>query len=187
VGDKSNEALMSDWFAESRGIETLKRAMAVAVLLVTVSGCSAWAQRGYVEVRERSANYTEMYIDYGFYDTNGRNLGLGGRANPFSKNGQGGGTCCAPLPGPGQTVRVEWDEETPSRTESRTLHYSRDVVVSGSPPLPYDSYNYVIARFFPNQQVEVEFISEPGDLKGPPSQRRDRIFFGEHVMRHPGE
>jgi Protein of unknown function (DUF3304) len=165
----------------------VKKGLAAAALMMTMAACSTWSQRGYVEVRERSANYTEMYIDYTFYDTNGRNLGLGGSANPFSKNGQGGGTCCALFPGPGQTVRVKWDEETPTRNENRTSHYSRDVMVIGSPLLPGDSYNYVITRFFPGHKIEVEFISEPGDLKGPPSPRRDRIFFGEHVMRQIGE
>ncbi|QBQ97652.1 DUF3304 domain-containing protein [Paraburkholderia pallida] len=163
----------------------LKRTVAVLTLLVTLSGCSAWAQREYVQVRELSANYTEMYVEYTFYDTKGRNLGLGGSANPFSKNGQGGGACCAFLPGPGQTVRVEWDEETPGRSESRTFHYSRDVVVIGSPPLPGDSYNYVITRFFPAHQIEVEFVSE--SKGGGRSPRLDQIFYGRSVMRHMGE
>jgi hypothetical protein len=150
---------------EKEGMTRLKKIMAAAALMVTLGGCSAWAQQGYVQVSELSANYTETYINYGFYDTKGRNLGLGGSANPFSKNGQGGGTCCALLPGPGQTVRVEWDEEPPNRSESKAVHY------------------------FSDHKLEVELISEPKeDLgKGTPSPRLDRIFLGEHVMRHMGE
>lgn len=163
----------------------LKKAAAVFALLVIASGCSALGQQEYVEVRDVSANYTEMYIDYKFYDTKGRNLGLGGSANPFSKNGQGGGTCCALLPSPGRTVRVVWDEETPGRNERKTLHYSRDVVVVGSPPLPGDAYNYVITRFFPKQQVEVEFVSE--SIGGGRSPRLDQLFYGRSVMRQMGE
>jgi hypothetical protein len=174
---------------EKEGMTRLKKIMAAAALMVMLGGCSAWAQQGYVQVSELSANYTETYINYGFYDTKGRNLGLGGSANPFSKNGQGGGTCCALLPGPGQTVRVEWDEEPPNRSESKAVHYTRDVEVIGSPPLSSDSYNYVITRFFSDHKLEVELISEPKeDLgKGTPSPRLDRIFLGEHVMRHMGE
>lgn len=163
----------------------LKKAAIVLSLLVVTAGCSAWGQRGDVQVRELSANYTEMYIDYMFYDTKGRNLGLGGSANPFSKNGQGGGTCCAFLSGPGQTVRVEWDEQTQNHNESRTSHYSRDVMVIGSQTLPGDSYNYVITRFFPGQQIEVEFVSESGG--GGRSPRLDQIFYGQHEMRQMGE
>jgi len=136
-------------------------------------------------VREVSANYTEMNIDYTFYDTNGKHLGLGGNANSFRKNGQGGGACCAWLPGPGQTVRVVWDEEPLHQDSGTTVHYSRDVVVTGSPPLTGDAYNYVITRFFPDHQIEVEFISE--QMGAGRSSRLDRIFHGQPVMRHMGE
>ncbi|WP_198021438.1 DUF3304 domain-containing protein [Burkholderia sp. WSM2232] len=163
----------------------VRKAIATFGLLITICGCSAWSQQGYVKVRDVSANYTETYIDYRFYDTKGRNLGLGGRANPFSKNGQGGGTCCALLPGPGQTVRVVWDEEVAGENQSKNLQYSRDVVVRGSSPLPGNSYNYVITRFFPKQQVEVEFVSE--SMGGGRSPRLDQIFYGRSVMRQIGE
>ncbi|MBB5409212.1 hypothetical protein HDG34_003153 [Paraburkholderia sp. HC6.4b] len=163
----------------------IKKLMAALALLFMVAGCSAWGQQGYVEARAVTANYTEMYVDYTFYDTKGRNLGLGGGANPFSKGGTGGSTCCATLPGPGQTVRVVWDEETPNRNKEKTYHYSRDVVVIGSAPLPGDSYNYVITRFFPGQQLEVELVSEP--MGGGRSPRLDQLFYGRGVMRRIGE
>lgn len=166
----------------------LKKAVAVLVLMM-VAGCSAWSQQGYVDASARTANYTEMYVDYTFYDTEGHNLGLGGSANPFSKGGTGGSSCCAMLPGPGQTVRVVWDEETPGRNEEKTFHYSRDVVVIGSAPLHGDPYNYVITRFFPKQQIEVELVSVPAESlgQGSPSPRLDQLFFGRSVMRHAGE
>ncbi|CAM2164938.1 DUF3304 domain-containing protein [Paraburkholderia sacchari] len=161
------------------------RAVIALALQVTTTGCSALGQTGYVEARASTANYTEMYIDYTFYDTNGRNLSLGGSAAPFSKGGVGGIECCAMLPSPGHTVRVAWDEETPGRSESTTHHYSRDVVVLGTQPISKDSYNYVITRFFAGQKVEVEFVSE---LKGAGrSPRLDQLFYGRNVMRHMGE
>lgn len=167
----------------------LKKSAAVLALLVTTAGCSAWSQQGYVDARARTANYTEMYVDYTFYDTKGRNLGLGGSAKPFSKGGTGGRSCCAMLPGPGQTVRLDWDEKTPDFDKNKQRHYTRDVVVIGPPPLPGDSYNYVITRFFPKQQVEVELVSVPTQSlgQGSPSPRLDQLFYGRRVMRHMGE
>lgn len=167
----------------------LKKAAAVLVLIVGITGCSAWGQQGYVDASVRTANYTEMYVYYTFYDAKGQNLGLGGSANPFSKGGAGGSSCCAMLPRPGQTVRVVWDEETPGRNEEKTYHYSRDVVVIGSAPLPGDPYNYVITRFFAKQQIEVELVSVPAESlgQGSPSPRLDQLFYGRSVMRHMGE
>jgi hypothetical protein len=89
------------------------------------------------------------------------------------------------LPATGQTVRVVWDEETADDDPSKKRRYTRDVVVTGSRPLPVEAYNYLIVRFFPDQQLEVEFISEPEG--GPRSPRLDRVFYGERVMRHMGE
>ena len=161
-----------------------KKVAALAPLAMT-AGCTALGQQENVNATAVTANYTEMYVDYTFYDVNGRNLGLGGSANPFSKGGTGGLECCTALPGPGKTVRVTWDEETPGRNDSRTFHYSRDVMVIGSQPLPGDSYNYVITRFFPGQQIEVEFVLESGG--GGRSPRLDQIFYGQHEMRQMGE
>ena len=167
----------------------VKKALAVIALLVMAAGCSAIGKQGYVDASARTANYTEMYVDYTFYDTKGRNLGLGGTANPFSKGGTGGSSCCAMLPGPGQTIRVSWDEEPPGHGDSKTFHYTRDVVVTGSPPRQGDSYNYVITRFFPKQQMEIELVAVPEESlgKGPPSPRLDQLFYGRRVMRNIGE
>lgn len=125
-------------------MKVLKNAVAALALLAMIGGCSAWGQRGYVEVSERSANYTEMYIDYVIYDPNDKSVGLSGDVKPFSKGGTGGRSCCALLPGSGQTIRVEWDEETTSFDQSERRHYSRGVVVIGSSPVSSDSYNYLI-------------------------------------------
>jgi hypothetical protein len=165
----------------------LLRAVIAVVLLAMFGGCSTLDQQGYIPVTVFTANYTEMYVDYTFYDTNGKNLGSGGGAKPFSKGGTGGAECCAKLPGPGQTVRVAWDEGMLHDDENQRRRYTRDVVVIGSPKRPGDSYDYVITRFFAGQKIEVEFISEPGDLKGPPSPRRDQLFYGKRMMRQMGE
>jgi hypothetical protein len=174
--------------AQGRGKHEMKGLLRVWValaLLAMVSGCSAWAQQGYVEARATTANYTEMYVDYTFYDAKGQNLGLGGDAKPFSKGGTGGDECCVPLPGPGQTLRVVWSEETEDDDPAKKRTYTKDVVVIGPPPLPGDPYNYVITRFFPGQQVEVELVSEP--MSGGRSPRLDQLFYGRSVMRHIGE
>jgi hypothetical protein len=163
----------------------LKKAVVAAALLAMVGGCATLTHRGYVEVSAFTANYTEKYVDYSFYDTKDRPFGLGGGAKPFNKGGTGGGACCAMLPGPGQTVRIVWSETPPGGDASQKRSYTRDVVVIGSPPLPGDAYNSLIVRFFPDQQLEAELISEsPG---GPRSPRLDRVFYGERVMRHMGE
>jgi hypothetical protein len=163
----------------------LKKAVVAAALLAMVGGCATLTHRGYVEVSAFTANYTDKYVDYSFYDTKDRPFGLGGGAKPFNKGGTGGGACCALLPATGQTVRVVWDEETADDDPSKKRRYTRDVVVTGSRPLPGEAYNYLIVRFFPDQQLEVEFISEPEG--GPRSPRLDRVFYGERVMRHMGE
>jgi hypothetical protein len=167
----------------------VKKALAAIALLVMAAGCSAIGKQGYVDASARTANYTEMYVDYTFYDTKGRNLGLGGDAKPFSKGGTGGGECCVPLPGPGQTVRIIWSEETEDDDPAKKRTYTKDVVVIGPPPFPGDSYNYVITRFFPKQQVEIELVSVPEESlgKGPPSPRLDQLFYGRRVMRKIGE
>lgn len=72
-----------------RAMKVLKNAVAALALLAMIGGCSAWGQRGYVEVSERSANYTEMYIDYVIYDPNDKSVGLSGDVEPFSKGGDG--------------------------------------------------------------------------------------------------
>lgn len=162
-----------------------KTAVAALALLALTSGCSPLGRQETVNVTAVTANYTETYVDYTFYDINGRSLGLGGSANPFSKGGTGGVECCTQLPGYGKTVRVAWDEETGGSNDSETAHYARDVVVTGSRPVPGDSYNYVITRFFPGQQIEVELVSE---AKGSGrSLRLDQLFYGRRVMRHLGE
>lgn len=57
--------------------------------------------------------------------------------------------------------------------------------MTGSQPLPGDAHNYLIVRFLPKRRLEVEFVSEA--ISGPRNPRRDRIFFGDHVMRQIGE
>jgi hypothetical protein len=163
----------------------LKRAVAAVALLVMAGGCAIGTQRGYVEVTARAANYTDKYVRYSLRDTKDKPFGLGGSAKPFNRGGAAGGNCCAMLPVPGQTVRIVWSETPPRGDASQKRSYTRDVVVIGSPPLPGDAVNSLVVRFFPDQQLEAELISEsPG---GPLSPRNDRLFYGERIMRHMGE
>jgi hypothetical protein len=162
----------------------LKKAVAAAALLVMMYGCATGAQRGYVMAPD-AANYTNKYIRYSLRDTKDKPFGLGGDANPFNKGGAANGDCCAALPGPGQTIRIVWSEAPPGSDDGQKHTYTKDVAIIGSQPLPGDAYNYLIVRFFPDQQLEVEFVSEL--VSGPRSPRLDRIFYGERVMRHIGE
>lgn len=162
----------------------LRKVVAAFALLVMAAGCAISAQREYMMAPD-TANYTDKYVDYTLYDIKGRNLGLGGEAKPFNKGGTGGIECCVMLPGPGQILRIVWSEEAEDHDLAKKRTYTKDVVVTGSQPLLGEPHNYLIVRFFPKQQLEIEFVSEP--INGPRSPRRDRIFFGEHVMRQVGE
>ena len=156
----------------------LRNAAVAFALLVIVVGCAIGAQGRYMMAPD-GANYTNEYISYSIYDTKGKPFGLGGDIKPFNKNGATHGDCCALLPGPGQTIRVVWDADTEDDTSAEKHTYTKDVFVTGSPPVSKDAYNNLVVRFFPHKEVEVEFISaSPADLdKGISSPRLDRIFF----------
>lgn len=169
-------------------MKVLKKAPAALAMLAMIGGCAIGAEHGYVMAPD-GANYTDKYVSYSIYDAKGKPFWLGGDAKPFTKGGATGGDCCALLPGPGQIIRVVWDEDTEGNASAEKNTHTKDVVVAGSPPLAKDAHNSLVVRFFERQQVEVEFISVPrADLdKGIPSPRLDRIFFGERVMRHMGD
>ncbi|MBB5409215.1 hypothetical protein HDG34_003156 [Paraburkholderia sp. HC6.4b] len=169
-------------------MKRLTKAVTMFALLVTFGGCAVGGQRGYMMAPD-AANYTDKYINYAVFSAEGKPFWLGGNAKPFNKGGATGGDCCAALPGPGQAIRIGWNEDTEHKAPAAKYTYTKDVVVIGSPPQSKDAHNRLIIRFFPHQQLEVEFISVPEENlgKGMPSPRLDRAFFGERVMRHPGE
>jgi hypothetical protein len=53
--------------------------------------------------------------------------------------------------------------------------------------MPKDSsrHSYLIVRFFPDHEVEVELV--PGDEISPRNPRVDALFSGKRMMRHKGE
>jgi hypothetical protein len=72
-----------------------------------VCGC---ATHGYVDARVYGVNYSEDYVpDFSIPTPTGKHTGMGGdQVQEFSRGGLSGQECCAPIPGPGQTLLVEW-------------------------------------------------------------------------------
>jgi hypothetical protein len=166
------------------------KTIAVAVWLVLLGGCAIGQPRGWVEAAAWAANYTEDFIyDFSILTADGKRTGVSGtQVSEFSRRGTSGGhICCSLMPGVGQTVKVVWrvggrrDEEAQWRT------YSRDVAVTGATSKAADVRNFVVVRFFPDHDVEVEFIFESTKLDGKASPRVDQLFYGRRVMRKKGE
>ena len=104
----------------------------------------------------------------------------------FSKGGTGGRECCALIPGVGRTIKVVWRIGGRRDDESRWKTYSKDVTVTGTVSRNTSRHSYLIVRFFPNHEVEAEFV--PGDdPRGAQNPRVDRLFLGQRVMRYMGE
>ncbi|RDK03244.1 hypothetical protein DLM46_09890 [Paraburkholderia lacunae] len=164
----------------------------ITILLVSialmVSACAASSLgQGIADASVMGANYTNDYINFTLMSPSGKNLGMGGDAKPFSDGGAGGTACCALLPGVGQTVRVEFRVGGFNDAADQYKTYIRDVVVKGVTSNDPDSMNYLIVRFFPDHNVEAEFITESLKSGAPVSPRVDELFYGRRVMRHLGE
>jgi hypothetical protein len=133
------------------------------------------------------ANYTNDYIEFALMSPSGKNLGIGGDAKPFSEGGTSGQSCCAMLPSVGQTVRVELRVGGFNDAADQYKTYVRDVVVRGVTSNDPDWSNFLIVRFFQDQNVEAEFISESLKSGAPVSPHVDGLFYGRRAMRQMGE
>jgi hypothetical protein len=163
------------------------KVIAVTVLLAMLGGCASGQPRGWVEASAWGANYTEDFIyDFWIYAADGRDTGVGSvLLNEFSKGGTTGHICCSLMPGVGRTVKVVWRVGGRQEDKSQWRTYSRDVVVSGTMPKETKTHSYVLMRFFPRHEVEVELV--PSVDLDPRNPRVDKLFSGQRVMRQKGE
>jgi len=158
-------------------------------LAAMFAGCAVGQPRGYVDATAWSANYTEEYIhEFHILTASGTDTGLEGiQVKEFSKGGAGGHECCSLIPGVGQTIKVVWKIGAYNDKEPQWKTYSKDVKVTGLTSNDPEWFNFVIVRFFPNHEVEAEFVSESSKFDGEPSPRVDQVFYGRRVMRQKGE
>ena len=165
------------------------KAIAVALLLATLGGCAIGQARGWVEASAWPANYTEDLIyDFSVLTVDGKRTGVtGALVQEFSRGGTTGRECCGLMPGVGQTVKVVWRVGGRQEDKSQWRTYERVVVVTGQVSRNASRHSYLIVRFFPDHEVEAEFI--PGDdPRGARYPRVDKLFFtGPRVMRQKGE
>jgi hypothetical protein len=168
-------------------MKNLLRLIAFFLLSFGLGACaeSSIAQGG-ANVTVMGANYTSDHIDFTLMSPSGKNLGIGENVKPFSKGGSGGWSCCSMVPGVGQTVRVESKVGGFNDAADQYKTYKRDVVVTGSMPSTKDElHGYLIVRFFPGNQVEVELI--PSADFAPQNPHVDKLFSGNRVIRKIGE
>lgn len=167
----------------------LMKAAAMLLLVIVVGGCATGRTRGWVEASAWGANYTEDYIfDFRIQTAEGKRTGvIGVGLSEFSRGGKAGKICCGLMPGVGQTIKVVWRTGARDERESEWVTYSQDVVVAGEVSRSARRHSYLIVRFFPNREVEAEFI--PGDdPRGARNPRVDKLFFvGPRVKRQKGE
>ncbi|WP_433695250.1 DUF3304 domain-containing protein [Paraburkholderia phenoliruptrix] len=159
----------------------------IAMMLSMLAACATGQRMDYVDASAWSANYTEDYIqDFWIQTADGKDTGLSGvQVKEFSAGGTGGSECCSLIPGVGQTIKVVWRVGGHQEDESTWKTYSRDVEVKGAMPTQPQSHSYLIVRFFPDHEVEVELFPS-ADLR-PENPRVDKLFSGQRVMRHIGE
>ncbi|QYD68275.1 hypothetical protein KZJ38_18755 [Paraburkholderia edwinii] len=134
-------------------------------------------------------NYSEDYVpDFSILTPTGKHTGMGGdQVQEFSKGGLSKQECCAPIPGPGQTLLVEWRVGRHHEPEANWKTFRKAIVVRGEALSGPNAWNLLIVRFFPEQQVEAEFVWEAPGPHGEPSPRLDQLFYGRRVMRQMGD
>jgi len=161
----------------------------LAMMLGLLGGGAVGQPGGYVDATAWSTNYTEDYIrDFWIQTAAGKDTGLEGiQVKEFSRGGTGSSECCSLIPGVGQTIKVVWRVGERQDDRSKWKTYSRDVKVTGATSSAPDAMNVLIVRFFLDQNVEAEFISESAKPNGKPSPRVDQLFYGRRVMRQLGE
>ncbi|WP_017775379.1 DUF3304 domain-containing protein [Paraburkholderia kururiensis] len=161
----------------------------VAMIFGALTACATGQPSGYVDTTAWSANYTEDYIpEFWIQTAEGKDTGLAGvQVQEFSRGGKGGHECCSSIPGVGKAIKVVWRVGGHQDDKSMWKTYSRNVVVTGVTSTDRDAMNFLIVRFFPNHNVEAEFVFESARPDGKPSPRVDKLFYGQRVMRHMGE
>ncbi len=174
----------------AKSLMHIKRTGAVCAMLIAMCGCTTGAPPKYVsEIGIHAANYTEDYIHEFHLETKNRtNLSAGGSGiKQFSKGGTGGVECCSSIPGVGQTIKVVWQTGGYNDPESTWTTHTASTRTKGTTSDDPDTNTYLIIRFFPNDQVEAEYIAQSvkfGSLRDP---RVDLLFTGQRVTRHVGE
>ncbi len=167
-----------------------KQIVAVFAMLTALCGCAAGVPRGYVpDIRIHAANYTEDYIHEFHVETaNGTDLGNGGaQVKQFSEGGASLGWGCTALPSVGQTIKVVWQTGGYNDPESAWITHAASTKTKGTTSGDPDTDTYLIVRFFPNDQVEAEYIAQSVKFGSSRDPRVDLLFTGQRVMRHIGE
>lgn len=169
----------------------IKRILLLCILASGFYGCATGTPHGYLPyMAVRPANYSEDYIhDINFETESGKELALSTiDVKPFSKGGLGSPACCAALPGVGQAIRIIWrtggNYYTP---ESEWISHSGVATIKGVAINSPDIRTYLIVRFFPDDKIEAEYVSQALKFGSPRNSRADVLFTGQRVMRHLGE
>ena len=163
---------------------------ATCAMLIALCGCAIGAPRGYVPaIGLRAANYTEDYIhEYHLETVNGTDLRIGGaQVKQFSKGGASVGDCCAALPGVGQSLRVVWQTGGYNDPESTWTAHTVIAHIKGTTSDDPNSNTFLILRFFPNNQIEAEYVAQSLKSDSPLDPRVDLLSTGQRVMRQMGK
>ncbi|QYD71083.1 DUF3304 domain-containing protein [Paraburkholderia edwinii] len=151
--------------------------------------CASARSGNYVTASVSAVNYSEDYVpDFSILTAAGERTGMGGiQVQEFSKGGQSGTECCAPIPNAGRTMIVEWRIGGRQEAESNWNTFRKAIVVRGETSSDPKATNYLVVRFFPEHQVEAEFMWEWTGPHGQPSPRLDQLLYGRRVMRQMGD
>jgi hypothetical protein len=161
----------------------------VCATLIALGGCATTGPRNSVLTSAYSVNYTEDYIPSFFIETvDGKSTGAEGiQVKPFSEGGIGGSECCSYVPDVGQTIRVVWHVGGHNDPRSTWRTFSKEVRTTGRTSSDPDTFTFLIVRFFPDHQIEAEYVAQPTKFGSPLETRTDLVFTGQRVMRHIGE
>ncbi|QYD68270.1 hypothetical protein KZJ38_18720 [Paraburkholderia edwinii] len=154
-----------------------------------LSGCASVRSHGYVDARVSAVNYSEDYVpDFSVLTASGDPTGMGGvQVQEFSKGGLSKNECCAPIPGAGQTMIIEWRVGGRHEAEANWKTFRKAVVVRGETSSDPKAVNRLVVRFFPEHEVEAELMWSLIGLGGRPSSRLDQLIYGRRVMRQMGD
>src|SRR5215467_1439469 len=98
-----------------------------------LGGCASMQSSRYVTASVSAVNYSEDYVpDFSVLTASGKHTGMGGvQVQEFSKGGQSGTECCAPIPNAGQTMIVEWRIGGRQESEANWITIRKSIVVRG--------------------------------------------------------